>query len=838
MLAGRPMLEWSPRRCCAAGIDAIVVALRRARAAPAGAIGVRGGATRSASVRAALRPRRRGDVVVVHDAARPLVTPELFARVLAALDGRRRAIAAAPVTDTIKEADADGARARDARPLAPVGGPDAAGVPARRRCERALDVADGGARRRDRRRVAGRARRRHGARRRDAPAQLQGHDAARPARRRALLLRLTDADRLPRPPAPGRADDTTGRALLHRRQRRALPRGRRGARDRGARAWPSTSTASPRRSTSGSTRSGAQNAHRRPRRLLRVRARGDRPAARHRGRLRPRPRGPDGEPARRRTTGTTSSARCTSCATTRSTWTTDYDIWAPRARRRAGLEALLRDARRGGAARGLYDIIAHPDLVKVWGAERPLPEGDLRRFYEPAVEAIAERGVAIEVSTAGLRKPVGEIYPAPRVPRDVRRRRLPVALSSDAHIPEQLGYGYEQARRAAGRPRRDRACRVRGPRAAPGADRMTRGATGIGFDSTASTRAAALMLGGVDDPARRGPRRPLRRRRAHPRDDRRAARRGRPRRHRPALPRHRRALARRGLARAAARGRRRCSRERGYGRATSTRRSCCEAPKLGPHREAIATRWPRRSAWSRRASTSRPRPARGWASSAAARASRRWRSRPCRTRRPRDRAVHPMTDPLRRVLVARGRDQRAGAPGSLTRVASPTGSPDRMSTPSGGGSSRTRAGQGDRATVGGEPGEVFVERRQEVRRRRAHHEQSRSSSCSSPARCSPPGCRPRQGDAPAAATEREPEGDSPRGRGARRAGTPGGRVGRCRHPIRAPGRAGARGADSRRSASAQDRQLAPRRPRRPRAGTAPQSRRARRRSSPRTEAGR
>ena len=74
-------------------------------------------------------------------------------------------------------------------------------------------------------------------------------------------------------------------------------------------------------------------------------------------------------------------------------------------------------------ARGLYDIMAHPDLVKVWGRERPWPDGDLRRYYEPAVEAFLEVGVAVEVSTAGLRKPVGEIYPSRRVPGDGDRRR-------------------------------------------------------------------------------------------------------------------------------------------------------------------------------------------------------------------------------------------------------------------------------------------------------------------------------------------------------------------------------------------------------------------------------
>jgi histidinol-phosphatase (PHP family) len=97
------------------------------------------------------------------------------------------------------------------------------------------------------------------------------------------------------------------------------------------------------------------------------------------------------------------------------------------------------------ARSGLFDILAHPDLVKVWGRGRPLPERDPRHFYEPAVEAIAESGIAVEVSTAGLRKPVGEIYPAPAFAAMCAEAGVPFALSSDAHIPEQVGYGYDRA---------------------------------------------------------------------------------------------------------------------------------------------------------------------------------------------------------------------------------------------------------------------------------------------------------------------------------------------------------------------------------------------------------
>jgi histidinol-phosphatase (PHP family) len=100
----------------------------------------------------------------------------------------------------------------------------------------------------------------------------------------------------------------------------------------------------------------------------------------------------------------------------------------------------------GAAARsGLYDIMAHPDLVKVWGSARPQPERDPRHYYEPAVEAMLEAGVAMELSTAGLRKPAGELYPAPALLEMAVDAGLPIALSSDAHKPEHVGHRYDEA---------------------------------------------------------------------------------------------------------------------------------------------------------------------------------------------------------------------------------------------------------------------------------------------------------------------------------------------------------------------------------------------------------
>jgi len=128
----------------------------------------------------------------------------------------------------------------------------------------------------------------------------------------------------------------------------------------------------------------------------------------------------------------------------RSLDTEDYSIWGSG----ESPERIWRryfDTIAESALSGLYDVIGHPDLVKVWGDKAPRPDKDLRYFYEPAVEAFAEAGVAVELSTAGLRKPVGELYPARPYLEMILDAGCPIALSSDAHKPEQLGFRYEQA---------------------------------------------------------------------------------------------------------------------------------------------------------------------------------------------------------------------------------------------------------------------------------------------------------------------------------------------------------------------------------------------------------
>jgi 2-C-methyl-D-erythritol 4-phosphate cytidylyltransferase len=108
MLAGRPMVEWSVAALQEVpAVVQVVVALPPGLEvrAPAGTVGVEGGGERSHSVRAALSAALDDDVVLVHDAARPLVTAALVVACLDALGDADAAIAAAPVTDTIKECD-------------------------------------------------------------------------------------------------------------------------------------------------------------------------------------------------------------------------------------------------------------------------------------------------------------------------------------------------------------------------------------------------------------------------------------------------------------------------------------------------------------------------------------------------------------------------------------------------------------------------------------------------------------------------------------------------------------------------------------------------------------
>ena len=94
------------------------------------------------------------------------------------------------------------------------------------------------------------------------------------------------------------------------------------------------------------------------------------------------------------------------------------------------------------ARSGLFDVMAHPDLVKKFGY---VPQGDLGSLYERAARVFAEAGVAVEVNTAGLRRPCAEIYPSLSLLRACRAAGVSATVGSDAHCAEEVGAGWQEA---------------------------------------------------------------------------------------------------------------------------------------------------------------------------------------------------------------------------------------------------------------------------------------------------------------------------------------------------------------------------------------------------------
>jgi histidinol-phosphatase (PHP family) len=88
-----------------------------------------------------------------------------------------------------------------------------------------------------------------------------------------------------------------------------------------------------------------------------------------------------------------------------------------------------------------FDVLTHFDLPKKHGHRPAAPRSAAE---DEAIAAARENGCAVEVSSAGLRKPVGEAYPEPRLLRRIVKARVPITFSSDAHAPAEVGWGYEK----------------------------------------------------------------------------------------------------------------------------------------------------------------------------------------------------------------------------------------------------------------------------------------------------------------------------------------------------------------------------------------------------------
>ncbi len=111
---------------------------------------------------------------------------------------------------------------------------------------------------------------------------------------------------------------------------------------------------------------------------------------------------------------------------------------------REGIEALYERYYRllsKAAGTGLFDVLTHFDLPKKHGHRPPFP---LAEAEGAAIAAARRSGLAVEISSAGLRKPVGEAYPEPRLLSAIVEAGIPVTFSSDAHAPAEVGWGYEK----------------------------------------------------------------------------------------------------------------------------------------------------------------------------------------------------------------------------------------------------------------------------------------------------------------------------------------------------------------------------------------------------------
>ena len=97
---------------------------------------------------------------------------------------------------------------------------------------------------------------------------------------------------------------------------------------------------------------------------------------------------------------------------------------------------------REAALSGRFEVIGHPDLIKIF---RRYPDRDITPLLEETADAVAESGVVVDVNAAGLRKPVGEIYPSRKFLEMFHRRGVPIILSSDAHAPDEVAAGYDQS---------------------------------------------------------------------------------------------------------------------------------------------------------------------------------------------------------------------------------------------------------------------------------------------------------------------------------------------------------------------------------------------------------
>ena len=126
-------------------------------------------------------------------------------------------------------------------------------------------------------------------------------------------------------------------------------------------------------------------------------------------------------------------------------WTVDDWTALSQAQAEAHYEAYFATfARMAGT--GLFHIAAHPDIIKIFSPEAFATWVATPRAHEcvrAALTALRDAGMAMEISSAGLRKPCKEIYPGPVLMRMAAELSLPITFGSDAHCINTLGWGFD-----------------------------------------------------------------------------------------------------------------------------------------------------------------------------------------------------------------------------------------------------------------------------------------------------------------------------------------------------------------------------------------------------------
>jgi histidinol-phosphatase (PHP family) len=93
------------------------------------------------------------------------------------------------------------------------------------------------------------------------------------------------------------------------------------------------------------------------------------------------------------------------------------------------------------ASTGLVDSMAHLDLIKIF---KFFPTEDMTEVYDETLSLIKEKDLSIEISTAGIRKPIGEIYPSREIVQMAKDKGISFTIAGDAHAPQDLSHNYDK----------------------------------------------------------------------------------------------------------------------------------------------------------------------------------------------------------------------------------------------------------------------------------------------------------------------------------------------------------------------------------------------------------